>query len=117
MQRASEILRPMLKRLTATGDDLAKISGTWNLIVGKSLSAHTRPVRLAGGELEIRADSREWRESLEALAGRVPAQINSFCPRRVVERIRVTSPPDSKDEKLPFLRKRGVTQDRGREKS
>jgi predicted nucleic acid-binding Zn ribbon protein len=59
MKRAGEILAPLMRRLTARDAPLPWLAGAWKSIVGSRLAAHTRPVKLSNGVLEISADSLE----------------------------------------------------------
>lgn len=64
----------------------------WPEIVGPDIAAHSRPERLAGGELTVVAESSAWATQLRLLSGQLLAAIARSVGPDVVARLRVTGP-------------------------
>jgi predicted nucleic acid-binding Zn ribbon protein len=116
MKRAGEILAPLMRRLTARDTPLPWLAGAWKSIVGGRLAAHTRPVKLSNGVLEISADSLEWKNQLKDMVDEFPRRINAAWSGRLVEKARIILDagleaglePGAEAERNPFVRRRGV---------
>ncbi len=112
MKRAGEILAPLMRRLTARDAPLPWLEGAWKSIVGSRLAAHTRPVKLSNGILEISADSLEWKNQLKDMVDEFPRRINVAWSGRLVVKALIV--PDAgleagaEAERNPFVRRRGV---------
>jgi Dna[CI] antecedent, DciA len=76
MERAGDFLGKVLGSIEQPGAGLAWLSSTWPTIVGKSLAAHTRPVRCGGKCLELSADSKAWQQQVETMKRELCDRIN-----------------------------------------
>jgi predicted nucleic acid-binding Zn ribbon protein len=112
MKRAGEILAPLMRRLMARDAPLPWLEGSWKSIVGSRLAAHTRPVKLSNGVLEISADSLEWKNQLKDMVDEFPRRINAAWSGRLVEKALIILDArleaDAEAERNPFVRLRGV---------
>ena len=93
---------------------MAWLAGMWASIVGDQLAAHTRPVALTSGVLEVRTSGADWQKQLEGMAGEFREKINRALGGRLVHELHfVVARPKagtiSKEEDnrhTPFIRKR-----------
>ncbi|HEX3650958.1 MAG TPA: DciA family protein [Pseudonocardiaceae bacterium] len=69
-----------------------QVFGKWAGLVGADVAEHTRPVRLAGGELTVQADSTAWATQLRLLQRPLLAKIAAEVGAGVVKRLRVQGP-------------------------
>lgn len=77
MERASQALSPLLKRLGLTAAvRLQRIRNEWDALFGPTLSAHMSPSRLAEGELLVNIDQPIWMQQL------------TFHKRQITEKLR-----------------------------
>jgi hypothetical protein len=127
MERAGDFLGRLLGSLEQPGAGLAWLSSTWPTIVGKSLAAHTRPVRCGKSCLELSADGKAWQQQVETMQRELCDRINQawggFLVREVkfVPHTRVIDPSGNQgvsrprpgrvcyeldNEHLPFIRRR-----------
>jgi predicted nucleic acid-binding Zn ribbon protein len=74
MERAKDVLPGALRLLDRNADPLDLLAAAWPVLVGVQVAAHTRPVRLQEGSLEVAVDSAEWLETLKELAPRIQEQ-------------------------------------------
>jgi predicted nucleic acid-binding Zn ribbon protein len=74
------------------------VFGRWAEIVGADLAGHTRPERLADGELTVAADSTAWATQVRLLAAQLVLRLNTELGDGTVLRVRVRgpAPPDRK---------------------
>jgi predicted nucleic acid-binding Zn ribbon protein len=70
----------------------ATVFGQWERVVGPEVAEHSRPVRLAGTELTIEADSTAWATQLRLLAGSLLKQIAAEVGHGVVKSLRIHGP-------------------------
>jgi predicted nucleic acid-binding Zn ribbon protein len=92
------------------------LAGAWKSIVGSQLAAHTRPMKLSNGVLEISADSLEWKNQLKDMVDEFPRRINVAWSGRLVEKALIVLEAGSEAglehtaeaERNPFVRRRGV---------
>jgi predicted nucleic acid-binding Zn ribbon protein len=68
------------------------VAGRWAQIVGADLAAHTRPDRLADGELTVTADSTAWATQVRLLAAQLVRRLNAELGDGVVRQVRVRGP-------------------------
>ena len=68
------------------------VFGRWAEIVGADLAGHTRPERLAGGELTVAADSTAWATQVRLLAAQLVARLNRELGDGTVLRVKVSGP-------------------------
>ncbi len=76
MEKAENFLGGMLRQLKRPEAAVAWLSGVWPQVVGRTIAAHTRPVRCAGGCLEVATDGKPWRVQLETMQKEFCAQVN-----------------------------------------
>jgi predicted nucleic acid-binding Zn ribbon protein len=74
------------------------VFGRWAEIVGGDLAGHTRPERLADGELTVVADSTAWATQVRLLAAQLVLRLNTELGDGAVVRVKVRGPalPDRK---------------------
>ena len=74
------------------------VFGRWAEIVGSDLAGHTRPERLADGELIVVADSTAWATQVRLLAAQLVLRLNAELGDGTVLRVKVRGPalPDRK---------------------
>lgn len=74
------------------------VFGRWAEIVGADLAGHTRPERLADGELTVVADSTAWATQVRLLAAQLVLRLNTELGDGTVLRVKVRGPamPDRK---------------------
>jgi predicted nucleic acid-binding Zn ribbon protein len=68
------------------------VFGRWAQIVGGDLAAHTKPEKLADGELTVAADSTAWATQLRLLSGQLIKRLNAELGDQSVLRVRVVGP-------------------------
>jgi predicted nucleic acid-binding Zn ribbon protein len=74
------------------------VFGRWAEIVGADLAGHTKPERLADGELTVVADSTAWATQVRLLAAQLVLRLNTELGDGTVLRVKVRGPalPDRK---------------------
>jgi len=69
---------------------VGSVFGRWDDIVGPSVSAHVRPVRVEGVTLVLSADHPAWATQIRHLAPDILARLAEVCgPQNAPERIDV----------------------------
>src|SRR5271169_5003205 len=114
MQRAGEFLGRAVRRMERPEGALAWLTSSWVTVVGKTLAAHTRPMRCQDGCLEVGADGKAWRKQLESMKVEFCARVNQAWGGKLVHEIKfVTAKPGPKrvsreldNEHTPFVRRR-----------
>lgn len=114
MERAGDMLGRAVRRLERPEAALAWLEGVWPNVVGKTLAAHTRPLRCSNGSLEIAADTASWRKQLEAVKAELCARINKAWGGHLVRQVEFAAPKpgpgcyaaDPEAERNPFIRRR-----------
>lgn len=114
MEPVVEILGKALRRLDHPNAALAWLSSAWPSIVGKSLAAHTQPVRCNGGRLELAADAKAWQHQLEDMQRELCARVNQAWGGKLVREVKFVAarpapkPPrhEADNEHTPFVRRR-----------
>ena len=76
MDRVGEVLGKIVRRMDRPEATLAWLTGSWTAIVGKTLAAHTRPIRCQNGCLEVAADGKGWRKQLESMKREFCSRVN-----------------------------------------
>ncbi len=71
---------------------VGSVFGRWDQIVGADLGAHTRPDRLADGELVVIADSTAWATQVRLLAATLVRRLNTELGDGTVTRVKVRGP-------------------------
>jgi predicted nucleic acid-binding Zn ribbon protein len=110
MEQAKNILGPMLRQLGAREEPLPWLAAAWKFLVGRELAAHTRPLKLRNGLLEIAVSSPEWERQVAGLSSQIGERINAAGCGLRVEKVQVVPAPPR--ERNPFVRTRGVTSGR-----
>ena len=114
MDRAGEILGKVLRRMDRPEAALAWLTSSWPTIVGRTLAAHTRPVRCQAGCLEVAADGKGWRKQLESMKHEFCTRVNQAWGGNLVREIKFVAakpgpkrvPREFDNEHTPFIRKR-----------
>ncbi len=113
MERAGEFLGKVVRKLERPEASLAWLKGSWSTIVGKTLAAHTRPIRFENGCLEVAADGKGWRKQLEGMKREFCARVNEAWGKNLIREIKfVAAKPGPKvsrefdNEHTPFVRRR-----------
>lgn len=113
MDHAGEILGRVVRKMNRPEAALAWLRSSWTVIVGKTLAAHTHPIRCQNGSLEIAADGKGWRKQLDGMKTEFCARINQAWGGSLVREIKFLSKPGPKrvarefdNEHTPFVRKR-----------
>lgn len=114
MDRAGEILGKVARRINRPEAALAWLTSSWTTIVGKTLAAHTRPVRCHNGCLEVAADGKGWRKQLEEMKREFSSRVNQAWGGNLVREIKFVAakpgpkrvPREQDNEHTPFIRKR-----------
>jgi predicted nucleic acid-binding Zn ribbon protein len=78
----------MLCQLKRPEAAVAWLTGVWPTVVGRTIAAHTRPVRCAAGCLEVATDAKSWQTQLESMSGEFCAQVNRNWGGNLVREIR-----------------------------
>lgn len=70
---------------------IGRLRAAWPRVVGEQIAAHSKPYRLDGGVLSIRADAGPWAAELALLASRLAAQADAFLGGGLVTEARVSA--------------------------
>jgi predicted nucleic acid-binding Zn ribbon protein len=70
----------------------ATVFGAWERVVGPDVAQHSRPVKLADGELTVEAESTAWATQLRLLAGSLLRRISAEVGHNVVRRLHIHGP-------------------------
>jgi predicted nucleic acid-binding Zn ribbon protein len=114
MERAGEFLGKVVRKLERPEASLAWLAGSWATVVGKTLAAHTKPVRYQSGCLEIAADGKGWKKQLESMKQEFRARVNQAWGGNLVREIKFVAakpgpkrvPRELDNEHTPFVRRR-----------
>jgi predicted nucleic acid-binding Zn ribbon protein len=113
MDKACNLLGGMLRQLRRPEAAVAWLSGVWPQVVGRTIAAHTRPVRCAAGCLEIAADGKPWRIQLETMSNEFCAQVNRNWGGTLVREIKFVDAHRPRhishefdNDHTPFVRRR-----------
>lgn len=114
MDKAGNCLGRVVRRLDSPEAALAWLVAAWPTIVGKTLAAHTRPLRCSSGSLEVVADAKPWQKQLEDMKASFSARINQSWGRRLVREITFVGtkpgpnriPRELDNDYTPFVRRR-----------
>ena len=94
MTQGAEKLGDILERLSRRAKWGRRLSEgkallMWKDVVGGSLRAHTRPVRIDNGEMTIAVDDSLWKQEVGLLQGEIIRKLNDRMGREVVRDIRL----------------------------
>ncbi len=114
MEKAAEILSDVMRQMRRPEATMAWLAGTWASIVGDQIAAHTRPVALSGGLLEVRTSGADWQKQLESMGSEFRDKINHAWGGRLVHELRFaaakpsagTVSKEEDNQHTPFVRKR-----------
>jgi predicted nucleic acid-binding Zn ribbon protein len=114
MEKAGNFLGGMLRQIKRPEAVVAWLSSVWPSIVGKTLAAHTRPVRCQAGCLEIAADNKAWQKQLEQMKPEFCAQVNKAWGSTLIREVKFAAskpgprklPREMDNEHTPFIRRR-----------
>ena len=70
----------------------AAVFSAWDRVVGAEMAAHSRPMKLADGELTIEAESTAWAMQMRLLAGKIMKQIGAEVGPNVVRKLHIHGP-------------------------
>ncbi|HYN96734.1 MAG TPA: DciA family protein, partial [Pilimelia sp.] len=70
----------------------ATVFGAWERLVGPDVAQHSRPVKLADGELTVEAESTAWATQLRLLAGSLLKRIAAEVGHNVVTKLHIHGP-------------------------
>jgi predicted nucleic acid-binding Zn ribbon protein len=70
----------------------ATVFGAWEKVVGPDVAAHSRPVKLADGELTVEAESTAWATQLRLLAASLLQRIAAEVGHNVVKKLHIHGP-------------------------
>jgi predicted nucleic acid-binding Zn ribbon protein len=113
MQKAGEFLGRVVRRFDRPEATLAWLESSWPSVVGKTLAAHTRPVRHTSGCLEIAADGKAWQNQIEAMTHEFCARINQAWGGNLIRDVKFVPrkpgpqhiPREADNEYVPFVRR------------
>jgi predicted nucleic acid-binding Zn ribbon protein len=92
MEKAGDLLGRVARKLGHRDAALIWLSGAWPQIVGKTLAAHTCPVRCEGGCLEVAADAKTWQKQLDEMRRDFCARVNHSWGSTLVREVRFVVP-------------------------
>jgi predicted nucleic acid-binding Zn ribbon protein len=70
----------------------ATVFGAWERVVGPEIARHSRPVKLADGELTVEAESTAWATQLRLLAASLLRRIAGEVGHNVVTKLHIHGP-------------------------
>jgi predicted nucleic acid-binding Zn ribbon protein len=70
----------------------ATVFGAWERVVGADVAKHSRPVKLAEGELTVEAESTAWATQLRLLAASLLRRIAAEVGHNVVTKLHIHGP-------------------------
>lgn len=115
MEKAGDFLGNMMRRLDCPKAVLPWVSSAWPSIVGATLAAHTRPLRLRAGCLELSADSKPWQKQLETMQRELCARVNESWGAALIHEVKFVVPAlsavpaislEADNNHIPFIRRR-----------
>jgi len=114
MEKAGEFLGRVVRRLERPEATLAWLVGAWPAIAGKTLAAHTRPVRCENGRLELSVNTKAWQQQLEPMAQEIRDRINHAWGSPLVREVKflvakpgpAKIPRELRNDHIPFIRRR-----------
>jgi predicted nucleic acid-binding Zn ribbon protein len=88
MNKASDFLGRVARKLNRPEAALAWLSSSWPQIVGKTLAGHTRPLRCQNGRLDIAADAKAWQKQLEHMTRDFCIRINEAWGSKLIREVK-----------------------------
>ena len=68
------------------------VFGAWERVVGPDVAAHSRPIKLADGELTVEAESTAWATQLRLMAAALLKRIAAEVGHNVVKKLHIHGP-------------------------
>jgi predicted nucleic acid-binding Zn ribbon protein len=114
MERAGKLLGRVVRRLERPEAAFAWLTGTWPSIVGKHLAAHTRPSLFQASCLEVAADTKAWKQQLDAVKREFCDRVNCAWGGNLVREVKFVAarpgpkriPHEVDNDHTPFIRRR-----------
>jgi predicted nucleic acid-binding Zn ribbon protein len=112
MERAGDFLGSVLRKTRRPEAAMVWLRGAWPSVVGKTLSAHTRPMKCSNGCLEISADGKAWERQMEGMKREFCEQVNKAWGGTLVREVKFVATQASlrhldkefDNEHTPFVR-------------
>lgn len=122
MNKASDILGRVARKMNRPEAALAWLSSSWPQIVGKTLAGHTRPLRCENGRLDVAADAKAWQKQLEHMTRDFCVRINQAWGSDLIREVKFVArkrnpdgaagsapkriPYELDNDHTPFIRRR-----------
>ena len=114
MDKAGDFLGKVVRRFDRPETTLAWLSVVWPAIAGKTLAAHTKPIRFDGGILEVAADAKAWQQQIESMKRELRDRVNRAWGGNLVSDVEfIAAKPGPKsvshegdNAHTPFIRRR-----------
>lgn len=87
MKPLSELMGPVLGRVSSETGSLKALEPVWRQAVGELAGRHTRPARLEGGTLVVSCDGAAWRDVLVQEQAAVLAKLRAALGESPVTRL------------------------------
>lgn len=87
MNKAGDLLGRVARKLNRPEAALAWLSSSWPHVVGKTLAAHTRPLRCEKGCLVVEADAK-WHKQLQHMTRDFCARINEAWGSTLIREVK-----------------------------
>lgn len=93
-RRIGESLGPVTQALGGkAGEAMIALVNRWPELVGPTLAAHSRPLRLSSGNLTVAVDQPAWATEIRWFEADLRARVEQALGPGVVERLTVTVKP------------------------
>jgi hypothetical protein len=76
-----------------SSETVSGVFGRWAEIVGEQIAAHTRPLAVRGGALQVAVDDPAWAPELRFLEARILERLETVLGTTEVDRIEVRVRP------------------------
>ena len=114
MERVGKLLGRVARRMNRPEAAFAWLVGAWPSIVGKTLATHTRPVQLHSRCLEIAADTKAWKQQLDAVKHEFCERVNCAWGGDLIREVKFVAkrpgpkrvPREADNDHIPFIRRR-----------
>ena len=114
MERAGDFLGKVARRLGRPEAALAWLQTSWPNVVGRSVAAHTRPLRCEHARLDLSVDAKAWLQQLEPMHREICDRINQAWGGTLIREVKfVAAKPgphklsrEVDNAHTPFIRRR-----------
>jgi predicted nucleic acid-binding Zn ribbon protein len=114
VEQAGKLLGRVVLRLERPEAAFAWLAGSWPSIVGQALAVHTRPERFEAGCLEVAADTKAWKQQLDAVKGEFCERVNRAWGGNLIRDVKFVAarpgpkriPREADNDHIPFIRRR-----------